>query len=149
MSIYDNNLPTVNPRKIARGKYGAVYNDTGDQMTEVSEFEAKIKFDKKKIERANAFLDGNRIMGGSGTGKMKMYFTENTKALVRRILTNPDETFTLVGDLHDPDAETQGANHKVAIKGISFDEAALLAFKVKDLVEEDFPFTFDDFEIIE
>lgn len=104
---------------------------------------------KKKVERANAFLDGNRIMGGSGSGKMKMYHTEDAKALTIRILKNPDQTFTLIGDYHDPDEMAQGANMKVAFKGMSFDEVTLLGFKVKDLVDDDFPFTFDDFEIIE
>ncbi|MEH0979232.1 phage tail tube protein [Bacillus mobilis] len=148
MSLYDNSLPTVDPRNIVRGKYGAVYDDKGEQWAEVTEFEGKIKFDKKKIERANAFLDGNRIMGGSATGKMKMYHTAKAKELALRILKNPDETFTIVGDYHDPDEKSASANMKVAFKGVSFDEVTLLGFKVKDLVDDDFPFTFDDYEIL-
>lgn len=148
MSLYDNDLPTVNPRDIVRGKYGGVYDDAGEQWPGVTEFEGKIKFDKKKIERANAFLDGHRIMGGSGSGKMKMYHTEDAKNLVTRILKNPDETFTIIGDYHDPDEMAQGANMKVAFKGVSFDEVALLGFKVKDLVDVDFPFTFNDYEFL-
>lgn len=148
MSAFDNSLPTLNTRSTVRGKYGGVIDPTGRQILEVTEFEAKIKFDKKKIERANAFMEGNRIMGASGSGKMKVYLTADTWQLTKDILNNPDNLLTLIGELHDPDEYVGAANSQVAIKNISFDEVTLAAFKTKDVIERDFPFTFDSFEFL-
>lgn len=146
--LFNNNLPTLNPRNTVRGKYGGVIDQNGRQMLEVTEFESKIKFDKKKIERANGFMEGTRIMGASGSGKMKVYLTAETWELVKEIMNNPDTTLTYIGELHDPDEMVGAANAKVALKNISFDEVNIFSFKTKDVIEKDFPFTFDDIEFL-
>ncbi|HDR3524192.1 phage tail tube protein [Bacillus pacificus] len=148
MSVFDNSLPTLNTRKTVRGKYGGVIDQKGRQLLEVTEFEAKIKFDKKKIERANAFMEGNRIMGASGSGKMKVYLTAETWEMTKDILNDPDALLTLISELHDPDEMVGSANSKVALKNISFDEVTIAAFKTKDVIERDFPFTFDDYDFL-
>ncbi|WP_110113268.1 phage tail tube protein [Bacillus sp. CGMCC 1.16541] len=146
MGAYDKDLPFLNVRKIARGKYGRVFDELGTFMDNVSEFEAKIKFDKKKVERANAFMDGNRVTGGSGAGKMKIHFTN--AEFIKKVSQNPDAYYTFIGELEDPDPETTAANYQVVIKGVNFDEIPIHAFKVKDTIEIDVPFTFEDWEFL-
>lgn len=143
MGAYDRGLPYMNPREVARGMYGHIY-DEGEFMDNVTEFEAKAKFKKKAIERANAFMDGHRIMGGSGEGKMKLHLTN--AEFVKRLSEDPDRLYTFIGDVDDPDSETSAANYKVAIKGINFDEVPIHQFKVGETIEIDVPFTFHDWE---
>ena len=146
MGAYDKGLPTLNTRKTARGKYGAIYDEEGNYMDNVTEFEAKIKFDKKKVERGNAFLDGHRIMGGTATGKMKIYLT-NAK-FKQQLAEDPDRQYNFVGEVHEVDGMAVEANYRIALKGINFDEVDLHTYKTKDLIELDLPFTFEDYEYL-
>lgn len=144
MGAYDRDLPMLNPRKVARGKYGKLYTPEGDYMDDVTEFEAIIKFNKKEIARGNAFMSGHRIMGGKGEGKIKIYLTN--AAFKKKIAEDPDAVYTYIGTVDEVDGQTLDANYEVAIKGISFDEVPVHMFKVDDIIEYDLPFTFDNFE---
>ncbi|KIV55054.1 hypothetical protein AM501_26865 [Aneurinibacillus migulanus] len=144
MGAYDKNLPALNPRKVARGKYGNVYNSSGEHMASVTKFEAKVDFDKQKIKRSNAFMDGNRIMGGAGKGKMTLYLTD--AAMIKEISQDPDALFDFLGEVNDPDEYTQEANYKIAILNINYDGVPLLQYDVTGPIEIDLDFTFDDWE---
>lgn len=146
MGAYDKDLPQLNPQKVARGKYGSIYDQDGNYMDNVTEFEAMVKFDKKEIKRGNAFLSGHRIMGGKGEGKMKLYLTN--AAFKKMIAEDPDATYNFVGQLDEVDSRTVDANYQVAIKNINFNEIPLHVFKSDDIIEIDLPFTFDDWEYL-
>jgi hypothetical protein len=145
MGAYDHGLPYLDPRKVIRGKYGNIYKE-GKHMESVSKFEAKIDFDKQKIKRSNAFMDGHRVMGGSGKGKMTLYLTD--AELIKEVAKDPDGIFTLIGELADPDQRAAAGNYKIALKGINFDGVPLLQYDVSNPVEIDLDFTFDDYEFV-
>lgn len=146
MGAYDRDLPKLNTREVARGKYGRIYDQNGDYMDNATEFETFLKFDKKEISRGNAFMVGYRIMGGKGEGKMKIYLTN--AEFKKRIAEDPDATYTFIGEVDDVDEQTSEANYQVAIKNVNFDEVPIHVFKTEEVIEFDLPFTFDDFEYL-
>lgn len=141
---YDDKLPVLDPRKVLRGKYGQVYDETGRAMVEVTEAEVKVKFNKKKVERGNAKADGNRTMGSEISGKIKMHWTAEIAKLRRSILNDPDAPRTLIFEHRDPDLPGE----KVAVMGVTFDEVDLIGFKVKDTGDTDLAFTADDYKFL-
>jgi hypothetical protein len=143
MGAYDQGLPVLDPRKVVRGRYGNIYK-SGEWMESISKFEAKIDFEKTKIKRSNAFMDGNRTMGGSGKGKMTLYLTD--ARLIKEISEDPDGIFNLIGELADPDLRAQAGNYKIELLGVNFDGVPLLQYDVSNPVEIDLDFTFDDYD---
>ncbi|MEZ2659283.1 phage tail tube protein [Aneurinibacillus aneurinilyticus] len=144
MSIYDKDLPKLDPRTVPRGKYGHIYDEDGEFMDNVTSFEGDVDWDKAKVKRANATLAGHRQMGGEGKGKMKFYPTNFE--FLKKLAMDPDATYTLIGELADPDKYAGRSNGRVIYKGVNFDKAAGIAFEVDQLIEKELPFTFDDWE---
>lgn len=125
------------------GLYGFVYDENGKEIQGTQEFTADVEFDKEKIKQAGKFMVGNKITGASGKGSMNILKLDTV--LQKKILSNPMQKYNFMGKLADPTARGEEA---VLVKGVCFDGAPLIGFKIKDLVEIDLDFTFDDYSFI-
>lgn len=125
------------------GLYGFVYDENGNEIQGTQEFNADVEFDKEKIKQAGKFMQGNKITGASGKGSMNILKLDTV--LQKKILENPMQKYNFMGKLADP---TSRGEEAVLVKGVSFDGAPLMGFKLKDIVEIDLDFTFDDYSFV-
>ena len=130
--------------QVANGLFGTVYDENGMQLQGTKEFSAKITFEKKEIVIAGQLLKGNKITGAKASGTLKLDHLDGR--LARKIAENPFAKYQYIGQLADPRADGKEA---VLLIGVSFDEVTLTAFNTGDLVERDYPFTFDDYKFLD
>lgn len=122
------------------GLYGKVYDENGQEIQGVQEFESEVEFEKEDIVQAGVFMKGHKVMGGSGKGSMNILKLDSR--LQKKILENPTAKFNFMGKLADP---TSRGEEAVLLIGVSFDGAPLMKYKVGELVEVDLDFTFDNY----
>lgn len=121
------------------GLYGFLYDENGQEIQSTQEFESEIKFEKVEIKQAGKFMSGHKVLGGSGSGSVKMLKIDSR--LQKKVVDNPTGKFNFLGRLADPDARGEEA---VMFLGVSFDSVQILSYKLGETVEVPFDFTFDD-----
>lgn len=137
MAIIDGN-------EIINGLYGHVYDENGQEMQTVQEFEANVELTKEEINLPGQFLATHKVMGGVGSGSLTMLKVDSR--LQAKIAANPTAKFVLRGVLADPTSRGQEA---VLLRGVSFDSIPLMHFAVDSNVEVELDFTFDNFQFVQ
>lgn len=125
------------------GLYGFVYDENGSELQSTQSFETNLEYEKEPIKQAGKFLDSHKVMGGSGSGTLTILKLDSR--LQRKVAENPTAKYNYIGKLADPTAKGEEA---IMYKGLSFDSTQLTQYELGALVEEEFPFTFDDFAYI-
>ncbi|AXN39853.1 phage tail tube protein [Peribacillus butanolivorans] len=130
------------------GTYGEVWCE-GVWMTNVKQAEAMIEIDKEEILRSGTRMRGHKSMGLTATGSITGYKT--TSEFIRRIgaiANDRSKPFVteLIYKLNDP--ESFGAE-RIRLKGVQFDRIPLSSFEVNTVVEEELPFTFSGYELLD
>lgn len=125
---------------VINGLYGFLYDENGQEMQSTQEFESTIDFEKIEVKQAGKFLSGHKVVGGKGTGSVKLLKIDSR--LQKKVADNPTAKFNFLGRLADPTARGEEA---VMFLGVSFDSVDLLSYKLGEQVEIDMPFTFDNF----
>jgi hypothetical protein len=125
------------------GLYGFVYDENGTELQSTQSFESVLEYEKEAIKQAGKFLDSHKVMGGAGSGTLTILKLDSR--LQRKVAENPTAKYNYIGKLADPTAKGEEA---IMYKGLSFDSTQLTQYELGALVEEEFPFTFDDFSYI-
>ncbi|MEG1083980.1 MAG: phage tail tube protein [Hydrogenoanaerobacterium sp.] len=125
------------------GLYGFVYDENGTELQSTQSFESQLEYEKEAIKQAGKFLDSHKVMGGSGSGTLTILKLDSR--LQKKIAENPTAKYNYIGKLADPTAKGEEA---IMYKGVSFDSVQLTKYELGALVEEEFPFTFDDWAYI-
>lgn len=130
--------------EVINGLYGFVYDENGQELQGTQEFEAEVELQKQAVKIAGKFMEGHKVMGGSGSGRVRFYKLDSK--LQRKIAQNPTEKYNYIGKLADPTAKGEEA---VLLMGLSFDTAPLMGFTVGELADVEIDFTFDDYEYMD
>lgn len=125
------------------GLYGFVYDENGTELQSTQSFETNLEYEKEAIKMAGKFLDSHKVMGGSGSGTLTILKLDSR--LQKKVAKNPTAKYNYIGKLADPTAKGEEA---IMYKGVSFDSVQLTKYELGALVEEEFPFTFDDWSYI-
>lgn len=125
------------------GLYGFVYDENGSDLQSTQSFESQLEYEKEAIKQAGKFLDSHKVMGGSGSGTLTILKLDSR--LQKKVAENPTAKYNYIGKLADPTAKGEEA---IMYKGVSFDSVQLTKYELGALVEEEFPFTFDDWSYI-
>ncbi|WP_334075452.1 MULTISPECIES: phage tail tube protein [Paenibacillus] len=134
--------------RVINGTYGYVYYD-GKWLTNVKSAEANVEITKEEIKRSGTRWTAHKVTGLSGSGTMTGYkVTSEFVELIGQIADDKKGTFTteLILKLEDP--ESYGA-YRVRLKGVTFDKIPLMHFEVGAIVEEELPFNFTGYELMD
>lgn len=139
---------SYSPEKVMNGSFASMWVDS-TFLGEGTELEAKISLEKKEVKQAGTLAKGYKIVGTDGKGKLKInkissYFID---LIADNIKNGKTTTVQIKSTIEDPDLG--GAKETVLLKGVQFDELTLINWKVKELVEEEYSFTFNDFDILD
>jgi len=126
--------------EVINGLYGQVYDENGKDIQGTQEFEANVEFEKGEIKQAGVFMTANKVLGGKGSGSMKLHKLDTR--LQKKIADSPTGKYNYMGKLADPTAKGEEA---VLLIGVSFDSLPLMGYAIGELGEIDLDFTFDDY----
>lgn len=125
--------------RVIHSMYAKVLID-GEEQTNVSECTAKVDLDKKELnligDKWTRYKKGTK----KGTGTFKGYHV--TSDMILRDFGR----FELIICLEDPEAY---GYERIRLKNCMADSVYLANLKVGDLVEEESPFTFEGFEMLD
>lgn len=118
-------------------------------MTNFRQAEASVEITKEDVPRSGTRWMGKKVVGLAGTGTISGY--KITTALIEEIGQiaddrNPSLVTELILKLDDPDSF--GA-YRVRLKRVQFDTIPLMNFEAGSLVEEELPFTFEGYELLD
>jgi hypothetical protein len=129
--------------EVINGKYGFLYDQDGNQLQTTQEFEAGVEFDKEEVQVPGKFLKSHKVMGGTGSGSIKMLKTDSR--LTKKVAENPTAKYNYKGKLADP---TSKGEEGILFIGVSFDSADLMKFAMGEITEVEMDFTYDDFKYL-
>lgn len=134
--------------RVINGSYGEVWCE-GVWLTNIQSAEAIIEIDKEEISRSGTRMKGHKSMGLTGTGNVTGYkITSDFIKRIGAIANDRGKPFVteLIYKLADP--ESNGAE-RIRLKGVQFDRIPLSTFEVNTIVEEELPFTFSGYELLD
>lgn len=130
------------------GTFGEVWND-GTWLTNVQSAEALVEINKEEINRSGTRWVGHKVTSLTGTGTISGYkITSEFIKLIGAVADDKGKPYVteLIYKLADP--ESFGAE-RIRLKGVQFDRIPLSTFEVNSLVEEELPFTFSGYELLD
>lgn len=141
-------MPALDSTRVMAGHAGQVWKD-GRWLTNFHRAEATVEIQKEDVPRSGTRWMGKKVVGLAGTGTISGF--KVTTALIEEIGQvaddrNPSVVTELILKLDDPDAF--GA-YRVRLKRVQFDSIPLMNFEAGSLVEEELPFTFEGYELLD
>lgn len=135
------------PRGILHGNDAKMWLGGDEVFTGIS-FEAKLNIDNENVEVLGNPGTYARYNGYSGNGTMKRYKTDSSyiRLIVQYVKTGMMPDLVIISSVAQP---LTGKVERIAYKNITFTEATLANLEKKALMEEEIPFDFGDFEVLE
>ena len=145
--IGDDIVNNVTASQVFYGSRGMIWID-GNKIAEIQEIKATLTAEKKEVNIARKMSKSYKIVGFEGKGKFKVlkvtsYFIDKLAPSIRN---GQQVLFTIVSEVDDPDAV---GNERVALYRCQVDAVDLINWKVKELQDEEYDFTFEDFEMLD
>lgn len=135
------------------GKEGTLFltiNGASLEFAEITKFESKIEYTKAAVKRVGARMEGSKIVGAKGTGTMSVYYhrPEMRAMALQYLKTGKSPIFDAM--VVNEDVTSAAGKQTSLVKNIVPDSVmiALLDGESEDVLKEEVPFTFDDFDLI-
>lgn len=134
--------------RVISGSFGECYHN-GEWLTNIYKVSADVEISKSEVKRCGTRWSGNKVTGLKGTGSMTGY--KVTTELIENIGQICDDRqgeykTEIIVKLDDPEAF--GAE-RIRLKHVSFDKIPLTNWEVGNLVEQEWPFTFEGYELLD
>ena len=137
----------IRPERVFNGSWSSLWIDD-DEMAEATAVEAKLSLEKTEVNQTGTLAKGYKITGTDGKGSIKM--NKVSSYFIQKVATNIQNGKTTVCQIRskiaDPDAV--GAED-IPLTGVTFDEVELVNWESKKLLDENIPFSFTGYEILE
>ena len=132
-------------QRVMSGTQGEIWID-GKYMAEVTAFKAEIKLIKEEVNQVKTMFKQYKGVGCEGTGNVKMNHVSSyfINLMADNIRNARQTVVTIRVKLDDPDAV---GREEVIIRDATFDKLTLMDWEAKKLTEDDYDFTFTDFEV--
>ncbi|BEP28815.1 phage tail tube protein [Helicovermis profundi] len=137
----------MNPNKIINGTFGTIWVNN-EKWIETKSFEAKVTGQYEDVDIAGKLGKSRKYIGyeGSGSINTNKVYSRGAKLLAEAFKTGNMPEIKIISKLSDP--SSYGAE-RVIIKDVTFDEFTLAKFELKSPLEEELPFQFGDYELID
>ena len=138
---------SFNAQQVMSGTQGEIWID-GKHMAQVTAFKATVKLIKEEVHQVKKMGKQYKVTGWEGTGNVKMnHISSYFMDLMAENIKNAHQTIvTIIAKLDDPDAI--GAE-RVVIRDATFDKLSLMDWSAKKLADDDYDFTFTDFDVMD
>lgn len=140
-------MQKIKSNQVISGTFGTVWvND--EEWLNVTKFEAKVTGEFEDVKMAGKLSSGQKFVGWTGEGTITANKVNSTvtKMIAESFKKGIMPEIKIVGKLADPQAL---GHERIEILGVTFKEFMLLNFEVKKLMEEETPFAFEDYNLID
>lgn len=137
----------IKSNRIINGTFGAVWVN-GEKWVDIDTFEAKVTVNYEDVNMAEDPATHKKYNGWAGEGSMavKKVYSRGSILMAGAVKSGQMPDITIVGKLADPDAF---GSERIAIREVTFNEFMLLKFEQKTLGNEELPFNFADYDLID
>lgn len=134
-------------QKVMSGTHGEVWIDDL-YMAQVTGFKAEVNLIKEEVNQVKRMGKQYKVTGWEGKGNVKMnHMSSFFINLMADNIKNAHQTVvTIMVKLDDPDAI---GSERIVIRDATFDKLTLMDWQAKKMTEDDYDFTFTDFEILD
>ncbi|MGM1023551.1 MAG: phage tail tube protein [Bacillota bacterium] len=142
-------MGVMDASRIMNGSFGSVIDANGAWLTNVKSAEATVEINKEEVYRAGTRWVGHKVTSVKGSGTMTGYRV--TTELIEAVGVIADDTkgaFVTELRMKLDDPEAFGAM-SVRLKGVQFDQIPLMKYELNSIVEEELPFTFIGYELMD
>lgn len=138
---------SFNSQQVMSGTQGEIWID-GYYMAQVTDFKAEINLIKEEVNQVKKMGKQYKVTGWEGKGNVKMnHISSFFWDLMSDNIKNGKQTVvTIIAKVDDPDAI--GAE-RVVIRDATFDKLTLMDWSAKKLAQDDYDFTFTDYDILD
>lgn len=132
-------------KHVFSGTHGELWADN-EYLAEVVAFEAKLNLDFADVNKARSLAKHTKLMGYEGEGTMKLNKVSShfIKLVSDNLKEGKQTEVKLISNIDDPDAK---GNERIVIYDATINEIALANWESKNLVEEEIPFFYTDWDI--
>lgn len=128
--------------QVINGSFGELWLN-GVLVAEVKGFEAKIEIEKEDIKKAGSLSTHSKMKGYKGTGTITLHKVDSMMiAALASIETGIVPRFVVLSALSDP---ASMGSERIALNDVKFDNIILANWKVGEIGEQEYPFTFSKF----
>ena len=137
----------IDQNKILRGNFGALWINN-EEVAEVKTFEAKVTLEYAELDIMGKMGKYQRNTGFTGEGTMVLHKINSRiiKLVGEELQDGKLPEIKIVAKLADPTADGE---ERVVFTNVTVDELMLMKFENKELREEEVPFKFAEYEIID
>lgn len=138
---------TIKPERVFNGTFSSVWCDD-EEMAESTGMEAKITLEKTEVPQTGTLAKGFKITGTEGKGSIKG--NKISSYWIKKISDNIKDGKTTVCQIRSKMADPDAAGAEdILLTGVTFDELTLVNWEARKLAEENMPFSFTGFEVLE
>lgn len=140
-------MENVEASKVMYGTFTDLWFD-GYKIGEATECKATLAADKVEIKLARHMGKCYKVTGYTGKGSVKMHKVSSymIKKIAPSIKQGKQVLIELVSKVADPDAI---GTERVALHKVMFDAVDLINWSVGKVGEEDYNFTFEDYDLLD
>ena len=135
--------------RVLNGSYGELWID-GIKMAEVYGLDAQIEVLKAEVPMCGTSSGmGKKFTGWSGTGSLRFNKVSSTftKQQAEAVKNGRPLVSNIISKLADPSVSKYGSE-RVELIGCKFDTISLSQWEAGQLVQQEMPFTFEDFKFL-
>lgn len=131
------------------GKEGRLFLD-GQEMAHIKTFEANVEKNKAEVNIMGHHMTGHKTTGANGTGTATFYkVTSQFVTLMMNYVKKGDDPYFTLQAVLDDQSSGRGTE-RVTLYDVNFDSAKIAGLDVdSEALEEEVPFTFEDFDVPE
>lgn len=132
-------------QRVMSGTQGEIWIE-GKYMAEVTGFKVEVKLIKEEVNQVKTMFKQYKVVGCEGIGNVKMNHVSSyfINLMADNIRKGRQTVVSIRAKLDDPDAV---GREEVIIRDATFDKLTLMDWEAKKLTEDDYDFTFTDFEV--
>lgn len=134
--------------RVISGNFGTVYDANGNWLTNITNGESSVDIGKEEINRAGTRWIGHKATSLTGTGTISGYkITSELVEKIGQIASDKGTSFVTEIQMRLDDPEAYGYE-VIRLKNVQFDTIPLMGFEVGSIVEQEFPFTFTEYDFL-
>lgn len=141
------NKTKMNANDTINGTFGSVWIN-GIKFANIKSFESKTNFSWEAVDIAEDPGEHQRYMGYTGEGTMTFNKIDSSivDMLIDDIKAGKFPEVTVIGKIED---SARAQAERIQYNEVTFDSITLLKFEQKKLVEEEIPFKFASFDLLD
>ncbi|MED1851831.1 phage tail tube protein [Brevibacillus borstelensis] len=134
--------------RVISGTFGEVWRE-GKQMVYANEAKAEVEIEMKEIRLSGDRWIGHKATGLKGSGAIKSYKVTSEMIQLHDPIAKNEAGYVmteLIYKLDDPEAF---GHERIRLKNVKFNKINLGGWKVGEVIEEEWPFVFKGYELLD